>query len=1111
MARRSLIAVLSLILATVAHGQEYFNLFQPPTSPGVMKGSPSTYVTTNAAASDVITLFNTSSTCTSPATEFLRADGVCAVPAGSGSGSVTSVNYAAPTSLFSCTGGPITGSGTITCSYATGQTPNELFGTTSGGAVSLFALTGAYVPPIALGTVGSNGGVTGTLGVPSGGIGVGTLTTHGLLVGQGTSAVTVLAALAADTVVMGQGVTSNPAGTSVPNCGSGTQALSYSTSTHTWGCQTISAGTGTVTSVGMTAPSVFSVSGSPVTASGTLALTFAGSQTANQALMSPNGTTGAVSLRSLVGADLPPINLASSANGGVTGNLPVANLNSGTGASSATCWHGNGVWSACGSSISSGSPSASIGLTAITGSTGTYLDAGSAPALSQSISPTWTGIHLFSGAPFTTSTATGGVSLGQSSNFPILELTDANETTNAKNWKIGTTTGGALQYQIASDDWTTTLKNYLAVSRTAAAVTGMSFGNATDNPSYSFLGTGTVAVAGGLTVGGHAVCQSTGTNCPAQPTPAAPSATVGLTANNGTATTFMRSDGSPALSQSIAPTMTGAWRFSNLVTFSGGTSGLVGGSNTQVQYNNGGALAGSTMTYNNSSSGFAISTAGGGAPSLAIGTTEPVTFYDAANLPSARAGSLILSGGAATPIAGRIFWGDGTGWNMAFSKRNAGNTTDLITFFDTGGMSIAAPSSGIAETIAAVSGSQGLNVAGANNAFGIAVTGGATTNDSFGLQIVAGTSASDQSLLVNNKANTASYLQVNGDGSTKFGWNGSSQAMTSTAAGAVTINAATSGETLTINGSASGADSLNVISNAVTGNSFGITTAAGTNGADYSANFRTRAGAEIMEMFGDGHVVISPSAASASLTVSGATNSFAGQFQTSGLSAGTSFGLQVEAGTNTSDLAYRILNQAGTVLSEEYGDGSIVVGAPTGSTCGLGCINAQQLEIQGVTVPAGAINLAASGTGGVTGTLPVAHGGTGVTSSTGSGSTVLSASPALTGSPTVGGANICLQSGTNCPGAARTAVGIFTVTPGVCTVSSNITNIASCSYSSTGQTTVTFSTGFSSTPACTVTSTNAGNITAFVNPTTTNVAVTTYLGNTGVQTNAWYNLICMGS
>ena len=63
------------------------------------------------------------------------------------------------------------------------------------------------------------------------------------------------------------------------------------------------AGAGTVTSVAMTVPSWLTVAGSPVTSSGTLAVTATTGETANEFLATPNGSSGALALRTIVGAD----------------------------------------------------------------------------------------------------------------------------------------------------------------------------------------------------------------------------------------------------------------------------------------------------------------------------------------------------------------------------------------------------------------------------------------------------------------------------------------------------------------------------------------------------------------------------------------------------------------------------------------------------------------------------------------------------------------------------------------------------------------------------------------------------------------------------------------
>lgn len=73
----------------------------------------------------------------------------------------------------------------------------------------------------------------------------------------------------------------------------------YRSNGSTW----VSCGASGVTSVGLSAPAIFTVSGSPVTNSGTLTLTLA-SQSQNLVLASPNGSSGTPTFRAIADADL---------------------------------------------------------------------------------------------------------------------------------------------------------------------------------------------------------------------------------------------------------------------------------------------------------------------------------------------------------------------------------------------------------------------------------------------------------------------------------------------------------------------------------------------------------------------------------------------------------------------------------------------------------------------------------------------------------------------------------------------------------------------------------------------------------------------------------------
>jgi hypothetical protein len=94
-------------------------------------------------------------------------------------------------------------------------------------------------------------------------------------------------------------------------------------------------------------------------------------------------------------------------------------------------------------------------------------------------------------------------------------------------------------------DLSATVKTELGLAGSALQpVTGLA-------GSYTYA-TLTLNASGQITAVGSGAAPPAGAN---------PTGTVGLAAVNGVATTYLRSDGAPALSQAIAPTMTGAWTF----------------------------------------------------------------------------------------------------------------------------------------------------------------------------------------------------------------------------------------------------------------------------------------------------------------------------------------------------------------------------------------------------------------------------------------------------------------------------------------------------------------------------------------------------------------------
>lgn len=263
-------------------------------------------------------------------------DGTKWVASSAGAGTVTSVAISGGTTGLTTSGGPITTNGTITlagtlavANGGTGATSAANARTNLGlaigtnvqawdadlDAIAALAGTSGLLRKTAANTwsLDTNSYLTGNQSISLSGdaSGSGTTSIAVTLANSGVTAgtYTKVTVDAKGRVTAGASLASAdlPTYTGTLTSSQVTTALGYTpyNSTNPNG---YTSNTGTVTSVALSLPAIFSVSGSPVTTSGTLSASLA-SQTANTVWAAPNGSAGAPSFRALVAADIPVLTL----------------------------------------------------------------------------------------------------------------------------------------------------------------------------------------------------------------------------------------------------------------------------------------------------------------------------------------------------------------------------------------------------------------------------------------------------------------------------------------------------------------------------------------------------------------------------------------------------------------------------------------------------------------------------------------------------------------------------------------------------------------------------------------------------------------------------------
>jgi hypothetical protein len=227
------------------------------------------------------------------------------------------------TPIYNITGSPVTSTGTLDFTLKT-QVANSVFAGPTTGAASqptFRSLVSADIPNNAANTTGTASNVTGVVALIHGGTGT--------AAGSADVAFNALSPI----TTLGDLIYGSTLGDNVRlGIGTAGQILTVSGGIPTWTAPSTS---GTVTSVALTTPSWLTVTGSPITTAGTLAITGT-SEAANEFLASPNGSAGAMTPRAIVAADIPTLNQNTTGTASnITGIVALINGGTGTAAGSA--------------------------------------------------------------------------------------------------------------------------------------------------------------------------------------------------------------------------------------------------------------------------------------------------------------------------------------------------------------------------------------------------------------------------------------------------------------------------------------------------------------------------------------------------------------------------------------------------------------------------------------------------------------------------------------------------------------------------------------------------------------------------------------------------------